>query len=91
MIYFGLDEEDKGPNKGGVGIVFDNNTRRNLNKWESISNRIITARFSANFPKNTIIQCYFPPEEAEIIKIKIIIGDLNALILFLSWSHFSKF
>jgi hypothetical protein len=46
MIYCGFDEEDKGPNIGGVGFVVDNSIRRSLMKWEAISNRIITAGFS---------------------------------------------
>jgi hypothetical protein len=30
MMYCRLDEDDKDPNVGGVGIVVDNNTRRSL-------------------------------------------------------------
>jgi exonuclease III len=67
VMYCGMDEEDWGPNIGGVGIVVDNNTRRSLMEWEAISNRIITARFSSNVRNVTIIQCYAPTDEADSI------------------------
>ena len=44
----------------GVAIVMSKRVEKALIQWESISERLITARFQTRFIIVTIIQCYIP-------------------------------
>ena len=51
-----------------------------LMEWESIDDRIITARVNAKIQKITIIQCYAPTNNAEPYEKEEIYNKLQAMV-----------
>ena len=48
----------------GVAIIMTSQAEKALLSWESVNERIITARFQTRFFKLSIIQCYAPTNDA---------------------------
>jgi hypothetical protein len=64
LMYSGmLSEED--PHVGGVGILFNKETKNASLEWNPVSERIITVRVKTKYRKMTIVQCYAPTEDGE--------------------------
>ena len=49
----------------GVAIIIRKTEERSLIEWESISERIIRARFKSKYTKMTVIQSYAPINEKD--------------------------
>jgi hypothetical protein len=49
----------------GLGILLDKEAKRSLIEWQSVSARIIVARFKTNIRNIVMIQCYAPTEVAD--------------------------
>ena len=64
IIYSGHAQEDA-PHTEGVALMLYKEATKSLIEWESVSSRIITARFHTKVWKVTVIQCYAPTNEAE--------------------------
>ena len=63
-LYSG-NEREEDVHKHGVGLPLSKNAAKSLIKWESVSERIITARFTSKGRNITIIHCYAPINSAE--------------------------
>ena len=48
--------------ENGVGLLFDKLSAKAIVSWESVSDRIITARLKTRFTNVTVIQIYAPTE-----------------------------
>jgi hypothetical protein len=52
----------------GVGILINKNLRGALLEWNTITERIITARIRTKLRKITIVQCCAPTESTELVE-----------------------
>jgi exonuclease III len=67
IIYSGNPNKDD-PHEKGVGFLLNKITKKSLLEWNSISPRIVTARFDTKFQKTTVIQVYASTNEAQEIE-----------------------
>jgi exonuclease III len=52
----------------GVGILINKYIRGAMLEWNPVSERIITARIQTKLRKISIVQCYAPTENAELVE-----------------------
>lgn len=64
LLYSGQEKK----HEYGVGILLTRNARNSLLDWQSVSDRIITARFKSRVRNITLIHCYAPTNAAELDK-----------------------
>ena len=57
MLFSGGEKHEK-----GAGLLFDKLSAKAIVSWESVSDRIITARLKTRFTNVTMIQIYAPTE-----------------------------
>ncbi|XP_062577228.1 uncharacterized protein LOC134239086 [Saccostrea cucullata] len=60
ILYSGAEEHHR-----GVGLILSRKSRQSLKEWNSVNDRIISARFFSRFVKLTMIQLYCPTNEAD--------------------------
>ena len=64
VLYSGLAGDDA-PHKKGVALILSKEAGKSQKEWETISERIIFARFESKCQNTTIIQVYAPTNDAE--------------------------
>ena len=57
-------EDANAPHTDGIGFMLAPQAAKSLIGWNTVSSRIITARFHTKIGKATFIQCYTPTNEA---------------------------
>jgi hypothetical protein len=67
LVYLGMSNTDNDHIRG-LGILINNNIRGALVEWNPVSERIIAARIQTKLRKTSIVQCYAPTENAELVE-----------------------
>jgi len=67
FVYLGMPNADD-DHITGVGILINKNIRGALLEWNPVSERIITARIQTKLRKISIVQCYAPTENNELVE-----------------------
>jgi exonuclease III len=67
FVYLGMPNTDHDHIRG-VGILINKEVRGALLQWNPVSERVITARIQTKLKKVSIVQCYAPTENAELVE-----------------------